>query len=61
MGNKKRLIQKGLIELFPKNIDTFYDLFGGSGVVVLNTNANKYILNELDANTYSLYTILKFS
>ncbi len=59
MGNKKRLIQKGLIELFPKNIDTFYDLFGGSGVVALNTNANKYILNELDANIYSLYTILK--
>lgn len=59
MGNKKRLIQKGLIDLFPKNIDTFYDLFGGSGVVALNTNANKYILNELDANVYNLYRVLK--
>lgn len=59
MGNKKRLIQKGLIELFPKNIDTFYDLFGGSGVVALNTNANKYILNELDTNIYNLYQTLK--
>jgi len=23
MGNKKKLINKGLIELFPKNINTF--------------------------------------
>ena len=59
MGNKKRLIQKGLVELFPKNIDTFYDLFGGSGVVSLNTKAHKYILNELDVNTHNLYVILK--
>ncbi len=59
MGNKKRLIQKGLIDLFPDNINTFYDLFGGSGVVGLNVEANKYILNELDTNIYNLYMIIK--
>lgn len=59
MGNKKRLIQKGLIELFPKQINTFYDLFGGSGVVSLNVNAAKYMLNELDEYIYNLYITLK--
>lgn len=37
MGNKKRLIKKGLIDLFLKNIDVFVDLFSGSGVVSMNT------------------------
>lgn len=59
MGNKKRLIQKGLTDLFPENIDTFYDLFGGSGVVSLNVSANNYVLNELDKHVYSLYKTLK--
>lgn len=59
MGNKKRLIQKGLIDLFPDNINTFYDLFGGSGVVSLNVKANKYILNELDNCIFDLYNTLK--
>lgn len=30
MGNKYRLLPQ-LLPLFPSNIDTFYDLFGGSG------------------------------
>ena len=32
MGNKYKLL-KQLIPLFPKQCDTFLDLFGGSGVV----------------------------
>ena len=59
MGNKKRLIQKGLIDMFPEKIETFYDMFGGSGVVSLNTKAEKYVLNELDNNIYNLYLVLK--
>lgn len=59
MGNKKRLIQRGMIDLFPQNINTFYDLFGGSGVVSLNVKADKYVLNELDTHVYNLYKILK--
>ena len=33
MGNKKKLIQKGLIELFPKDIDCIIDDFAGRSVV----------------------------
>ena len=35
MGNKYKLL-KQLIPLFPKQCDTFLDLFGGSGVVSMN-------------------------
>lgn len=45
MGNKRKLINKGLYQLFPKTIDKFIDLFAGSGIVSMNTKANKiYIL-----------------
>lgn len=59
MGNKKKLINKGLIELFPKDIDTFVDLFGGSAIVSINTEAEKYIINDLDKNLINLYNIFK--
>lgn len=59
MGNKRRLIGRGLVELFPENIGVFYDLFGGSGVVSLNTNANKHVLNELDNNVFGLYKSIR--
>lgn len=35
MGNKYKLL-KQLIPLFPKECNTFLDLFGGSGVVSMN-------------------------
>lgn len=44
MGNKKKLIKKGLIELFPNDINMLIDMFGGSGVISINTNAEKYII-----------------
>lgn len=50
MGNKYRLIEKGLIDFFPKKIETFIDMFCGSGVVSMNVKAEKYVLN--DNNTY---------
>ena len=59
MGNKKKLIKKGLIELFPNNIDTMIDLFSGSGIVALNTKANKYIVNDIDSNLIDLYNLFK--
>lgn len=54
MGNKERLVKKGLIDLFPQNIYTFYDVFCGSGIVALNSNAMYYELNDLDINTIDL-------
>jgi site-specific DNA-adenine methylase len=47
MGNKYDLIEQ-LIPLFPDNIDTFYDLFGGSAVLSINVKANKTVYNELN-------------
>lgn len=59
MGNKKKLINKGLIDLFPKNIHTFVDLFAGSAVVGMNVQATHYIVNDIDANLYNLYQMFK--
>lgn len=59
MGNKKKLIKKGLIKLFPENINTFIDLFSGSAIVSMNTVANKYIINDLDSHLYDLYNLFK--
>ena len=60
MGNKKKLIKKGLIELFPKNIDTMVELFGGSSAVSMNTRANSYIISDIDKNLVSLYKLFKY-
>lgn len=59
MGNKKKLINKGLIDLFPDDINIFIDLFGGSGVVSMNTKAKKYVVNDMDSNLYDLYQMFK--
>lgn len=45
-GSKYRLIRKGLLDYFPKEINTFIDLFGGAGNVSINVNANKIYYNE---------------
>ena len=55
MGNKKKLIQKGLIDLFPKNIGTFVDLFSGSGIVSMNIIANNYFVNDINTYIYDFY------
>ena len=59
MGNKKKLLKKGLSDLFPKNIDKMVDLFAGSSVVSLNTNANVHIINDVDSNLCDLYNLFK--
>lgn len=59
MGNKKKLIKMGLIDLFPKDIDCFIDVFAGSGIVLMNTKANNYIVNDIDKNLYTLYQLFK--
>ena len=45
-GGKYRLL-KYIIPLFPKEIDTFVDLFCGAGTVSVNVNSNKTICNDL--------------
>ena len=58
MGNKEKLLPQ-ILPYFPKNIDKFYDLFGGSGVVSLNVNANEYHINDLSNHVYNLYKLFK--
>lgn len=45
MGGKYRSLEY-IIPNFPDNISTFYDVFGGSGTVMLNTSAKSYRYNE---------------
>lgn len=47
IGNKYRLISQ-IIPLFPEKISTFVDVFGGSGTVLINTNAEHYIYNDVN-------------
>ena len=59
MGNKYKLL-KQLIPLFPKQCDTFLDLFGGSGVVSMNYQGNKKtIYNEFNTNISELVKMFK--
>lgn len=59
MGNKKKLISKGLIHFFPQKINTFIDLFAGSGIVSMNVEAGKYIINDIDSKLFELYCLFK--
>lgn len=59
MGNKKKLIKKGLIDLFPENINVFVEPFGGTGIVSMNTNANMYLINDKNKFLYDLYDLFK--
>lgn len=59
MGNKKKLINKGLIDLFPKEIDTFIEPFAGSAIVSMNVKANNYFISDIDSNLCVLYELFK--
>lgn len=59
MGNKRKLINKGLIDLFPKNIDVFVDLFAGSSIVSMNVKAKEYVVNDMNTYLYDLYNMFR--
>lgn len=53
-GNKFKLVSE-ITKLLPKQIDNFYDVFGGSGTVSLNILGAKQIhYNDLNSNTYKI-------
>lgn len=52
-GGKYKLL-KQIIPLFPNNIDTFVDLFGGGCNVGANIKANTIVYNEFDTNVYNI-------
>lgn len=57
-GSKYRLL-KQLIPLFPKDIDTFVDLFCGACNVGINIEANKIICNDLIYYIPQLFNVWK--
>ena len=58
MGNKFNLLPQ-MLPYFPKDINTFYDLFGGSATVSMNVKAKKYVVNDLNNHIYNLYEMFK--
>lgn len=59
MGGKRKLIKKGLLDLFPKDIDIFVDMFAGSGIVSMNVKANNIMINDIDKNLFRFYKMFK--
>ena len=57
-GGKYRLL-KQLLPLFPKNINTFVDLFCGGGDIFVNVNARRIIANDTDTKVIEFYNTLK--
>ncbi len=57
VGDKYKLLPQ-LKENFPKSIDKFIEPFCGGGSVFLNTQANQYLLNDIDTNMVALHKLL---
>lgn len=59
MGCKYKLL-KQIIPLFPKECDTFYDLFGGSGVVCMNYKGKvNTVYNDFNENVVKLVQMFR--
>jgi len=52
-GGKYKLLPQ-ILPLFPDNVDTFLDVFGGAFNVGVNIESNKTIYNELDERIFNL-------
>lgn len=57
VGDKYKLMTQ-LLNLFPKEIDGFYEPFVGGGTVFLNVTAKKYYLNDIDKNLIDIHRFL---
>ncbi len=57
VGDKYKLLPQ-LEENFPKDIDRFIEPFCGGGSVFLNTDANQYLLNDIDTYMVQLHKFL---
>ncbi len=58
MGGKFKLLPQ-ILPLFPKNINTFVDLFCGGCNVGINIDCERVIYNDLDKNLLYLYNTFK--
>ena len=57
VGDKYKLMPQ-LRMLFPENISIYVEPFAGGGSSFLNTNANKYIVNDIDYYVIELHKCL---
>lgn len=57
VGDKYKLM-KQIANLFPKEINNFYEPFVGGGTVFLNIEAKKYYLNDLDKHLINIHKLL---
>ncbi len=57
VGDKYRLMRQ-LIDLFPKEINNFYEPFVGGGTVFLNVQAKEYFLNDIDKHLVNIHKFL---
>lgn len=57
-GGKFKLLPQ-IIPLFPQNIDTFIDMFGGGFNIGINVNANKIIYNDLSTQVVQMLDYFK--
>ena len=53
VGGKYKLLGD-ILPLFPEKVNTFVDLFGGSGNVSVNTNSNNFIYNDIETHVTDL-------
>lgn len=60
VGNKHKLLDQ-ILPLFPDDINTFFDVFGGSGTVLINTKANHYIYNDINNYVSSIFNGLVYN
>lgn len=57
VGDKYKLM-KQLGNIFPKEVNNFYEPFVGGGTVFLNITAKKYFLNDLNKHLISIHKYL---
>jgi len=57
-GNKFKLLNQ-IVPLLSNESDTFIDVFAGSGLVGLNSNSNKIVLNDNNTTTIGLLNYFK--
>jgi DNA adenine methylase len=58
VGSKKRICHK-ILEKFPKNFETYYELFAGSAVILFKLENKKCIISDINKELINFYEILK--
>ncbi len=58
VGDKYKLMPQ-LVDLFPKEINKFYDVFCGGGSASINVLANYHYMNDVDKNVIELHKFLQ--